>query len=75
MPWTSPKNCVWTTYPPALEVSQDSVSFALGLLQSAGRVTTRKQVPVVHNCVANSFPEPLRDTCLRRLVAMTHTDD
>lgn len=60
---------------PALEVSEDSVSFALGLLRSAGRVTTRKQVRVVHNRLANSFPEPLRDTCSRRLVAMTHTDD
>ena len=59
----------------ALDVSEDSVSYALRLLRSAGLVATRKQGRVVYNRLADDFPEPLRDTCLRRLVAMTHTDD
>lgn len=59
----------------ALEVSEDSVSYALRLLRSAGLVSTRKQGRVVYNRLADNFPEPLRDTCLRRLVDMTHTDD
>ena len=59
----------------ALEVSEDSVSYALRLLRSAGLVSTRKQGRVVFNRLADNFPEPLRDTCLRRLVDMTHTTD
>ncbi len=60
----------------ALEVSEDSVSYALRLLRSAGLVVTRKQGRVVYNRLAADFPEPLRDTCLRRLVTLTHrTDD
>jgi len=59
----------------ALEVSEDSVSYALRLLRSAGLVDTRKQGRVVYNRLADNFPEPLRDTCLRRLIDMTHTDD
>ncbi len=59
----------------ALEVSEDSVSYALRLLRPAGLVATRKQGRVVYNRLADNFPEPLRDTCLRRLIDMTHTDD
>ena len=59
----------------ALDVSEDSVSYALRLLRSAGLVATRKQGRVVFNRLADNFPEPLRDTCLRRLIAMTHTTD
>jgi len=59
----------------ALDVSEDSVSYALRLLRSAGLVATRKQGRVVYNRLADDFPEPLRDTCLRRLVSMTHSGD
>ena len=59
----------------ALEVSEDSVSYALRLLRSAGLVATRKKGRVVYNRLAADFPEPLRDTCLRRLIAMTHSTD
>lgn len=55
----------------ALEVSEDSVSYALKLLRSAGLVVTRKQGRVVFNRLAEDFPEPLRDHCLRQLVAIT----
>lgn len=59
----------------ALTVSEDSVSYALRLLRSAGLVVTRKEGRVVFNRLAADFPAPLRDHCLRQLVALTHTGD
>ncbi len=59
----------------ALDVSEDSASYALRLLRSAGLVTTRKQGRVVYNQLAHDFPQPLKDTCLRQLVTLTHTTD
>lgn len=59
----------------ALDVSEDSVSYALRLLRSAGLVVTRKEGRVVFNRLAADFPAPLRDHCLRQLVALTHTND
>jgi ArsR family transcriptional regulator, lead/cadmium/zinc/bismuth-responsive transcriptional repressor len=54
----------------ALDVSEDAVSYGLRLLRSAGLVVTRKQGRVVFNRLADDFPEPLRDHCLRQLVAL-----
>jgi ArsR family transcriptional regulator, lead/cadmium/zinc/bismuth-responsive transcriptional repressor len=59
----------------ALEVSEDSVSYALRLLRTAGLVRTRKEGRVVFNRLADDFPAPLRDHCLRQLIALTHTGD
>ncbi|MEO8750915.1 MAG: metalloregulator ArsR/SmtB family transcription factor [Allobranchiibius sp.] len=59
----------------ALDVSEDSVSYALRLLRTAGLVRTRKDGRVVFNRLADDFPAPLRDHCLRQLVALTHTTD
>ncbi len=59
----------------ALGVSEDSVSYALRLLRTAGLVVTRKDGRVVFNRLAADFPAPLRDHCLRQLVALTHTVD
>jgi DNA-binding transcriptional ArsR family regulator len=59
----------------ALDVSEDSVSYALRLLRTAGLVLTRKDGRVVFNRLADDFPAPLRDHCLRQLVALTHTGD
>lgn len=59
----------------ALDVSEDSVSYALRLLRTAGLLVTRKQGRVVFNRLAADFPAPLRDHCLRQLVALTHTTD
>jgi len=59
-----------------LDVSEDSACYALRLLRSAGLVVTRKQGRIVYNQLAHDFPEPLKDTCLRQLVTLTHiTDD
>ena len=57
----------------ALEVSEDSVTYALRLLRTAGLVLARKQGRVVYNRLAPDFPEPLRDHCLRQLVGITRT--
>ncbi len=59
----------------ALDVSEDSVSYALRLLRTAGLVRTRKAGRVVYNSLAPDFPEPLRDHCLRQLIALTYTAD
>ena len=59
----------------ALEVSEDSVSYALRLLRSAGLVAHRKEGRVVFNRLADDFPAPLRDHCLYQLVGLTHTGD
>ena len=55
----------------ALDVSEDSVTYALRLLRTAGLVITRKQGRVVFNRLAPDFPAPLRDHCLRQLVAIS----
>ena len=59
----------------ALDVSEDSVSYALRLLRTAGLLVTRKQGRVVYNRLADDFPAPLRDHCLHQLVALSHTTD
>ncbi len=48
---------------------------ALRLLRTAGLLVTRKQGRVVFNRLADDFPAPLRDHCLRQLIALTHTTD
>lgn len=55
----------------ALSASEDAVGYALRLLRTAGMVSTRKAGRVVFYRLAEGFPEPLRDHCLRRLVALT----
>lgn len=55
----------------ALDVSEDSVSYALRLLRAAGLTVTRKAGRVVYNRLADDFPAPLRDHCLRQLVALS----
>ena len=55
----------------ALDVSEDAVSYALRLLRTAGLVVTRKQGRVAFNRLADDFPAPLRDHCLRQLVEIT----
>jgi DNA-binding transcriptional ArsR family regulator len=57
----------------ALGVTEDAVGYALRLLRTAGMVATRKQGRVVYYRLAEGFPEPLRDHCLRRLVQLTRT--
>lgn len=57
----------------ALDVSEDAVSYGLRLLRTVGLVITRKQGRMVFNRLADDFPAPLRDHCLRQLIALTYT--
>jgi ArsR family transcriptional regulator, lead/cadmium/zinc/bismuth-responsive transcriptional repressor len=58
----------------ALAVNEDQVGYGLRLLRSAGLVVARKEGRVVFNRLAEDFPEPLRDHCLRQLVVLSQRD-
>ncbi len=55
----------------ALQASEDSVGYALRILRTAGLVATRRQGRLVFYRLAKGFPQPLREHCLRQLVAIT----
>jgi ArsR family transcriptional regulator, lead/cadmium/zinc/bismuth-responsive transcriptional repressor len=55
----------------ALDVSEDAVSYGLRLLRTAGLVRTRKDGRVVFYRLAERFPEPLLEHCLRQLLDLS----
>lgn len=55
----------------ALEATEDAVGYALRLLRTAGFVTSRKDGRVVFYRLADGFPAPLREHCLRQLVMLS----
>lgn len=55
----------------ALESNEDAVGYALRLLRTAGLVVNRKKGRVVYYRLADGFPEPLREHCLRQLVVFS----
>jgi len=55
----------------ALGANEDQVTYALRLLRTAGLVLGRKQGRVVYNRLADDFPEPLREHCMRQLIEIT----
>ncbi|NHC22923.1 winged helix-turn-helix transcriptional regulator [Nocardioides sp. IC4_145] len=55
----------------ALSVSEDAVSYGLRVLRTAGLVKRRKEGRVVYYQLADGFPEPLREHCLRQLIEMS----
>jgi DNA-binding transcriptional ArsR family regulator len=55
----------------ALDLSEDAVSYALKLLRTAGLVRARKQGRVVFYRLADRFPEPLLEHCLRQLIHLS----
>ncbi len=57
----------------ALEATPDAVGYALRLLRTAGLVSTRKAGRVVFYRLANDFPVPLREHCLRALVSLSRS--
>ena len=59
----------------ALGATEDAVGYGLKLLRTAGLVTTRKQGRVVFYRLADDFPAPLLEHCLRQLVRLSRTDD
>jgi ArsR family transcriptional regulator, lead/cadmium/zinc/bismuth-responsive transcriptional repressor len=55
----------------ALDASEDAVGYGLRLLRTAGLVRTRKDGRVVYYRLAESFPEPLLEHCLRQLLELS----
>jgi ArsR family transcriptional regulator, lead/cadmium/zinc/bismuth-responsive transcriptional repressor len=55
----------------ALDVSQDAASYGLRLLRTAGLVQTRRDGRLIFYRLADEFPEPLLEHCLRRLLDLT----
>lgn len=55
----------------ALAATEDAVGYGLRLLRTAGLVATRKSGRAVFYRLGPDFPKPLREHCLRQLVAMT----
>jgi DNA-binding transcriptional ArsR family regulator len=55
----------------ALDISEDAASYGLKLLRTAGFVQARKQGRVVFYRLADRFPEPLLEHCLRELIALS----
>lgn len=55
----------------ALLASEDAVSYGLRVLRTAGLVTRRKEGRIVYYRLAEGFPEPLRQHCLRQLIEMS----
>lgn len=55
----------------ALDLSEDAVGYALRLLRTAELVQTRKQGRVVFYRLADRFPEPLLEHCLRQLISLS----
>jgi len=55
----------------ALDASEDAVGYALRVLRTAGLVATRKEGRVVYYRLAEGFPQPLREHCLRRLIELS----
>lgn len=54
----------------ALDASEDSVSYALKLLRTAGLVAFRKQGRVVFYRLSDGFPHELLEHCLRQLLSI-----
>ncbi len=56
----------------ALEVTEDSASYALKLLRTAGLVNFRKQGRVVYYRLGDGFPHQLLEHCLRELLSIAN---
>ena len=55
----------------ALDVSEDAASYGLRLLRTAGMVQTRRDGRVVYYRLADAFPEPLLEHCLKELIRLS----
>ncbi len=55
----------------ALEVSEDAVTYALRILRTAGLVQNRRDGRVIFYRLADNFPEPLLEHCLRQLIELS----
>jgi ArsR family transcriptional regulator, lead/cadmium/zinc/bismuth-responsive transcriptional repressor len=55
----------------ALGITEDAASYGLRMLRTAGLVQTRKDGRVVFYRLADTFPEPLLEHCLRELLRLS----
>jgi ArsR family transcriptional regulator, lead/cadmium/zinc/bismuth-responsive transcriptional repressor len=55
----------------AIGATEDSVGYGLRILRTAGLVEARKQGRTVYYRLADSFPEPLLEHCLRELLRLS----
>lgn len=55
----------------ALDATQDSVGYGLRVLRAAGFVTNRRDGRVVYYRLAEDFPAPLLEHCLRELMELS----
>jgi ArsR family transcriptional regulator, lead/cadmium/zinc/bismuth-responsive transcriptional repressor len=64
----------------ALDASEDAVTYGLRILRTAGLVQNRREGRVIFYRLADNFPEPLLEHCLRQLITLsdavqTETED
>jgi DNA-binding transcriptional ArsR family regulator len=59
----------------ALGVTDDAVSYGLRMLRTAGLVHFRKEGRVVYYSLAQAFPHPLLEHCLRQLLTVAAPED
>lgn len=55
----------------ATDATEDAVGYALRMLRTAGLVQNRKDGRVVFYRLADTFPEPLLEHCLRELMHLS----
>jgi len=55
----------------SLDATEDAISYALRMLRTAGLVRFRKDGRVVFYALAEGFPHPLLEHCLRQLLTIT----
>jgi DNA-binding transcriptional ArsR family regulator len=59
----------------AVNATQDAVGYGLRILRTSGLVNNRRLGRVIYYRLADDFPIPLREHCLRRLVELSRTGD
>lgn len=59
----------------ALDLGQDAVGYALRLLRTAGLVVRRQSGRTAFYRLADGFPEPLLEHCVRQLVTLSRVYD
>lgn len=57
----------------ALDASEDAVTYGLRILRTAGLVQNRRDGRVIFYRLADNFPEPLLEHCLRQLITLSDT--
>ena len=55
----------------ALDASEDAVTYGLRILRTAGLVQNRREGRVIFYRLADNFPEPLLEHCLRQLITLS----